>query len=301
MAVIALNADEALPPGLIACAASLAPGAPVIVMIHGYRFAPGHRRSDPHRDILGLGAAGAAAARPGPRRNLSWPRALGFSADGPEGLGISFGWPARGRLSAAYARAGVTGQGLAPVLARLADAAARPVHLIAHSLGARVALQALAAAPGASIGRMVLMAGAELRPLAGAAIDSPAGRQAEVINVTSRENDPFDFALEWLIGRGRHRALGFGLEAPRRNWLDLQIDAPETRAGLAALGFGIGADVARACHWSPYLREGLFDFYRIALSQGWALPMGLLRANIPARQAPRWSRLLHLPGRAQSS
>lgn len=297
MAIIPVNADQPLPPGLLDHAAGLAPGAPLVVMIHGFRYSPAAPVSDPHRHILALDPD-----LPGARRSRSWPRALGFSADGPEGLGLTFGWPARGRLSSAYVRAGEVGGDLAALVTRLSDAASRPVHLIAHSLGARVALQALQHAAPGSVGRLILMAAAELRPAAEAALDSPAGRRAEVINVTSRENDLFDFAMELLVGRARRTALGFGLSRPRRNWLDIQIDAADVRAGLARLGFQIGCDVARACHWSPYLRDGLFDFYRVALAQPWALPLDLLRDHLPDGQAPRWSRLFQPPRRlAQSS
>lgn len=296
MAILPVNAGQPLPAGLMARAAGLAPGAPIIVMIHGYRYCPTDPACDPHRHILS-----PEPARPGARRSRSWPSALGFSAEGPEGLGIAFGWPARGRLSAAYRRAGSAGQELAELIAALSQVGARPVQLIGHSLGARVALQALAAAAPGEIGRMVLMAAAELRPAAEAAIDSPAGQRAEVINVTSRENDLFDLGLELLVGRARSPALGFGLSRSRRNWLDLQIDAAEVRDGLARLGFHIGTDIARACHWSPYLRDGLFDFYRMALARPWALPLGLLRDHLPIGQSPRWSRLLQGPTARQSS
>ncbi|WBU63155.1 DUF726 domain-containing protein [Paracoccus aerodenitrificans] len=296
MAIVPLNADQPIPPGLLHRAAKLPAGAPVIVMVHGYRYCPSHPDHDPHRHILGL-----KPSLPGAKRLRSWPRALGFSSDGNEGLGIPFGWPARGRLASAYRRAGQVGRDLAHSIEALSDAANRPVHVIGHSLGARVALQAMVASKSGSIGRLILMAAAELRIEAEAAMTSPAAQQAEIINVTSRENDLFDLGLELLVGRARKPALGLGLSQPRRNWLDLQIDAPDVRASLADLGFDIGADVARACHWSPYLREGLFDFYRVALGQPWALPLPLLHAHLPVGQSPRWSRLLEMPRRRQSS
>ena len=296
MAIVPFNAGQPLPAELMPRAASLAAGAPVVVMIHGYRYCPATPACDPHRHILAL-----KPDLPASGRSRSWPGALGFTADGSEGLALTFGWSARGRLHAAYRRAGSVGQDLSAMIASLSEAAERPVHVIAHSLGARVALQALAHAAPGSIGRVILMAAAELRGPAEAAADSPAGRRAEIINVTSRENDLFDFAMEILVGRARRPALGFGLRQPRRNWLDLQIDAAATRSGLAGLGFHIGSDVARACHWSPYLRDGLFDFYRVALAQPWALPLDLLRDHLPAVQAPRWSRLLQPPRLVQSS
>ncbi len=33
--------------------AVLAPGAPLVVMIHGFRYSPSHASRDPHRHILG--------------------------------------------------------------------------------------------------------------------------------------------------------------------------------------------------------------------------------------------------------
>ena len=39
---------------LAAALAALRPGAPVVVMIHGYRFSPSVDRHSPHRHILAL-------------------------------------------------------------------------------------------------------------------------------------------------------------------------------------------------------------------------------------------------------
>ena len=105
MAIVPLNADQPIPPGLLHRAEKLPEGAPVIVMIHGYRYCPSQPEHDPHRHILGLDPS-----VPGARRLRSWPRALGFSADGTEGLGLPYGWPARGSLPSAYRRAGDAGR-----------------------------------------------------------------------------------------------------------------------------------------------------------------------------------------------
>lgn len=289
MALRIVNAGSAPPQGLMACAAALPPGAPIIVMIHGYRFCPTIPEHDPHRHILALEPAEDA------RRALSWPRALGLSAEGDEGLGIAFGWSARGALRAAYRGAEEAGADLAALIAALSQAANRPVAIIGHSLGARVALAALRRAEPGQIGRLVLLSAAEFRDIAEASADSPAGRRAEILNITSRENDPFDFGLELMLSAGRRAALGMGLSEPRRNWLDIQIDDDDSIAALRGLGFDISDRRARACHWSPYLRDGMFDLYRVALGQPWALPLALLRGQLPVRPAPRWSRLLALP------
>ncbi|MDO5528757.1 MAG: hypothetical protein Q4F71_05075 [Paracoccus sp. (in: a-proteobacteria)] len=289
MALHIVNSGNDLPPDLLAAARGLKPGRPVIVMIHGYRFCPASPAHDPHQHILSL--------TPGTRsrRAMSWPAALGLSAHGPEGLGVAFGWRARGPLREAYARAGLAGRDLARLASALSDASGRPVHLIGHSLGGRVALEAMRRAAPGEIGRLILLSAAELRGRAERALDAPASAAAEIINVTSRENDLFDFGLELMIGRMRRPALGLGLPTPRANWLDIQIDDPATRRGLAALGYEIAPGAQRACHWSAYLREGVFALYRAALHRPAELPLALLRQHLPQRPLPRWSRLLSPP------
>ena len=58
-------------------------GAPVVVMIHGYKHSPGAPSHDPHSHMLSL-----TPVRGG--RSLSWPRHLGFGrGDTREGLAIA--------------------------------------------------------------------------------------------------------------------------------------------------------------------------------------------------------------------
>jgi len=187
VAVVPQPLDEALERQL----AVLPAGAPVLVMLHGYRYSPSHRRNDPHRAILAPGSQ----AQP-----QSWPRRMGFgrgSAD--EGLGIAFGWEAGGSLWRAYAEAGRAAQALAALIALIRARHPGPVGILAHSLGARVALAALPQLAPGDVGRMVLLAGAEFAAVAQTALASPAGQSAEVLNVTSRENDLYDFLFERLL------------------------------------------------------------------------------------------------------
>lgn len=291
MAVLHVNSDAPVQTGQFRSAATaLAADAPVIIMVHGYRFSPHHPGHDPHRHILALDPETTG----GPV--LSWPRALGFHGDDvAEGLAIGFGWEARGSLRGAYRRADPAGRSLARLIDGVAEATNRPVALIGHSLGARVMLQALRHIQPGAAGRLVLLAAAEFRCAAATALDSPAGERAEVLNITSRENDLFDFGLELFVSGRRRQALGFGLEAPRPNWIDIQIDDRDTLAMLSALGFPMDGRPRRLSHWTPYLRAGVFDFYRTALCQPWALPLNLLRRHLPAQVEPRWSRLLAPP------
>ena len=79
---------------------------PVIVMVHGFKYAPGHRSECPHRQILSLDPVRDCF------KVVSWPRGLGFGRGAPdEGLGIGFGWNARGTLRQAYAEAARAGKG----------------------------------------------------------------------------------------------------------------------------------------------------------------------------------------------
>ncbi|MFD1509948.1 DUF726 domain-containing protein [Lacimonas salitolerans] len=265
---------------------------PVVILTHGYKFQPGHPVHCPHSHILSLDDAPCPKA-------VSWPRALGVGQGAGQNdvAAVAFGWPARGTIWAAWQRAEMAGAQLAQVITAIRAAAPhRPVHALAHSLGARVVLSALHhLAPGA-LGRIILLAGAEYAGNAAAALDTPAGRRAEVINITSRENDLFDFLLERLVAppvRGDW-TIGQRMDI-RANVLSLQLDAPRTLSALAMRGFAIAPPAARICHWSVYRRAGVFELYRALLLRPETLPLAHLRAALPEAPAPRWSRLLTPP------
>ncbi len=146
---------------------ALPEGAPVVALVHGYSFSPGLGPDCPHRHILALDPDVADA------KAISWPRHLGL--DGRRGLAIAFGWHARGNLWQAHANAARAGAALAE-LAGILRAQGRCLDVVAHSLGARVALAALHEAGAGDLRHLILLAGAEARGLALAALDSPAGR-----------------------------------------------------------------------------------------------------------------------------
>ncbi len=255
--------------------------APVVVMVHGWRYAPGFARDCPHGSILSLDPS------PEDTRAVSWPRHLGL--DGTAGLGIALGWNARCDPWRAHQRARRTGAALAMIAKTVHGLSGRPIQVIAHSMGARVALAALPLLPRGLVTRMILLAAAETRGGARAALSTPAGRAVEVINVTTRENDLFDACYEWGVHLGLRTSIGQGLgRMPgRANWHDLWIDQPATLSALAALGHPLADPPRRICHWSPYLRPGTIALYR-------ALIDGRLAArDLPVHQpARRWSRLI---------
>lgn len=247
-----------------AAAAYLPPGAPVVAMVHGYRYAPGIPGHCPRESLYGPGG---------------WPAHLDLGG----GLAIGFAWPARGSIWQAWAASARAGGALARLMAAVA-ATGRPVDVIGHSLGARVALTAAGLAPAGAAGRLILLAGAAFRGEAQAVLSTPGGQAAEVVNVTSRENDLFDLALAGCIRRRTGPPLGRGLGEGRRNWVDLAIDRAAVRAALGLLGHPVGAPERTVCHWSGYLRPGLFPFYAALLRERAALPLPLL-AGLVAENA----------------
>ncbi len=281
---VAEQRNDALDSALSQCASD----TPITILIHGFKFSPFDDLRSPHNHILSL------TPRQECWKALSWPRALGFGATpSQEGLCIAFGWDASGSIWKAYGEAARAGRVLASLIHRLP--ANRPVDIVAHSLGARVALAALPHLPMAAIRRAVLMTPAELATRAEQALDTPAGRTVAVLSVSSRENDFYDFLLEWAVAAHRpgDRSLSHGLRSQRPNWLDVQIDHPQTLRALRALGFDIADPSRKVCHWSPYLRPGIFSLYS-AFLEGRLNP-DQLRQRLPAQMCPRWSRLISLP------
>ena len=286
-----LLTDPAADRALRGALAALPQGAPVVILIHGFKFSPSHPARSPHSHILSL------APDSGCRKALSWPRALGFDDSAPgDGLCIAFGWESSGTIWQAYKQAHRTGA----MLAALIDAIrtlkpGQPVDVLAHSLGARVTLSALRHLPAGALRRAILMAPAETRGRAEAALDNPAGRSASFVNITSRENDLYDFLLEWLVAPHRpgERSLGHAGIATRDNWLTLQIDSAATVQALRDLGFPVAAPERRICHWSPYLRPGMFTLYTALLRSDF--PLEHLRLRLPEAPSRRWSRLVAPP------
>jgi hypothetical protein len=280
---------------------------PVVVLVHGFKFHPEEPAADPHRSLFAPGPAGG-----GGRRIRSWPEGLGFRDDaGESGLCVGFAWPAsapmlgsllatgRTGFARVYERAAGYGARLAELVALLQRLApARPVDILAHSLGARVALAALPALDPAP-GRVVLLGAAELDGRAREFVRACRAAVApEIYNVTARANDLYDLAFETFApGRRRgERALGLGLGAATPCWLDLQLDRAEVTAWVNALGIPLTAASARPCHWGFYTRGGALAVYEAILRRrpGWDIA-SLRAAPCFAAQDRRWRRFL--PGR----
>ena len=226
-----LELGEGFDARLAAAVAETPRDAPAIVLIHGFKFDPFDPHHDPHELIFAPRPARACW------KLTSWPAGLAEGA--PGALTIGFGWPARARsgvpgqaFRSVYHRAAAAGALLAGLIARLRRRTGRRVDILAHSLGARVALSALPSVADDALGRLILLGGAERVNRAEAAL---AGRHIEVINVVSRRNALFDRAFE-VFAPGTGPSLRAGLPGA----LTLDLDAPETLDRLAALGAGLG-------------------------------------------------------------
>jgi pimeloyl-ACP methyl ester carboxylesterase len=267
-------------PALDAIARTAPCSGPAIVMVHGYKYTPSDSAHCPHTKIFTQNPRG-------------WPTALGFNQDARnEGIGIAFGWHARGALWQAHQNARALGEHLAEiVLALRAHSPDRPIHVIAHSLGSEIALSALAHLPRNAVNRVILLTGASFVDHALAMLESAAGRTAEVFNITTRENDLFDLAFERLVNTpsSSDSAIGAGINAP--NAVTVQLDCPRTLAVLANIGLPVAPSGRRVCHWSTYTRPGVMAAYARLLRAPASLPLKRIEALIPPAAAPRWSRL----------
>lgn len=273
---------------------SLPPKAPVVVLLHGYKYAPGIEGRCPHSLIYALHPAGTG------RSGVSWPTLLGVGSNVPqEPLCIALGWPANQAFHRAYGQAARTGQALArlvEIVHRITPD--RPVDIIAHSLGARVALSALPHLQAGRLRNLIMMTPAELSCQANALLNSPAGRSVKALNVSSGENWVFDKTLEWMLAPARKGARAMGFE-PRASdcWTTLRIDNPSHLTALERVGVTLAPPVRKVCHWSAYTRQGVFDLYR-RLTDG-TLPMNTLASALPPLQKAQTSRRLPLSGLAR--
>ncbi|MEZ5869166.1 MAG: alpha/beta hydrolase [Defluviimonas denitrificans] len=255
--------------------AALPEDQPVVILIHGYRYRPGHPRCDPHRLILsrdaGLGAS-----------DISWPHHLGIRDD-QGALSIGFGWNGFGTLRQARDEAGRAGLALAALIRRIRILSpGRRISVMAHSLGAKVMLSALPALEPGDIARAVLLFPALLARETVAATTLRAAAGMEVIRVTSRENLLFDLIGAALAAGGWDGPVSPRVTGALPGWSDLPIDCAATLAHLAAGGFPIATRQRRVCHWSSYLRPGIFALYRALLTAPDPLPLAALAPPVPA-------------------
>ncbi|MCP5075883.1 MAG: alpha/beta hydrolase [Rhodobacteraceae bacterium] len=187
------------------------PDKPIVVYVHGHK-------AWPHPDLLA-------------------------QADRQSGLAITFCWPAFDRIfklvpdvGQLYADAGTAALALAWLLNLLGDIAPnRPVDLMVHSLGARVGLQTLRHLKHRNLSRFVCLAGVEFSAVTLLALQAPAARKVEFYNVTSERSLLFHQLMHFFGPRPgpAEGLLCRGFAFPRKNWIDIHLEAPEVRRPLA--------------------------------------------------------------------
>ena len=269
--------------------------APIVIMIHGYRYHPKVTGANPH-DLL-FSELPRSTAYP----CKSWPVGLGFRTSGFEdGLAIGFAWeglpaPASTRVASlnkfarVYAQAACAGEQLAQLLGWIEEIApGKTVDFIAHSLGARVVFCALAQARAQNPGRVVLMGGAEYASV----VDGYFQRdyihpRLEVFSMQNRRNIPVDLLFECFAPRGSRGdyAIGRGYCGPEHRWLNISMDNPETLEALDRRGVAISkaAKFSLVDHWAFYASAGVMSLYQGLIRKRHHWPLPLLRHQISAQ------------------
>lgn len=295
MAVLRVNAQGTTPvlhgiaaPLRASLETALAAEGPIVIMLHGYKFRPNDPKHCPHSHIFAL-----KDVRDG--KVISWPAHLGMTApEAKDGLAIAFGWDARGTVWQARDSAKQASVALATVVCMIRRAApCKPVHIFAHSMGGYVALKAIKQLSPYDIGRAVLMNAAVYRRQALEALASPAGQSCEFFNITSQENAFFDAAFEYLF-RPEHsgdRVLGPNLHAD--NAISLDLSRPEVLGYFAELGLDIAPRTHSVCHWSTYLRAGVFDLYQALFRQPELTALAAMHHRLSVPQLPAHQAMMH--------
>lgn len=250
-------------------------GAPIIILVHGFKYSPFLSLTDPHRSIFSL------ESQKEHWKSRSWPLALGFSDGFHDGLCIGFGWDGVGRRSNlitsfrdVYQRAGHAGRRLGELIRLIGDIAPeRKVDVMTHSVGARVLFKSLSTLEHTNLGRVILLGAAEFQKTAERSIENEAGQNAMFYNVTSAENRFYELLFENFGPRsvGGKRALSRGGLTGLNNWSDIPIDNLNFLETLTEFGLKVSHPQRYVCHWSFYLRPGVFSLYRAILRdrKGW--------------------------------
>ena len=260
----------------------------IVVMAHGYQYDPAD--GDPGDDPYNLVYAVPSPAGTTDYHN-SWLPLVGetdnFGNKGQE-IALSFAWistggvsqyePAGWRNSYQYAALDLcpsAAKALATVL-RYLNGSGKIIYILAHSLGTRLVSQAIgllqSGVEDTNIQRVVLLGGAEFRPDAKANL---LNRGLEVINIGSQSDEVLQWGADAAcapfrpIGSGTNVVVGRdGLEQVS-DWLDLQIDLPDTITWLKQQKYSVSATpdpatdglhpAAGLGHWVYYMNNGATD------------------------------------------
>ncbi|MGF1560773.1 MAG: hypothetical protein ACFB3T_01190 [Geminicoccaceae bacterium] len=268
--------DDGMPAGKLDRLPSLT--KPTLIMVHGFNFDPFERGGDnPHRNLF------AELWRPqlaeiAPIRRGEWDVfAFGwYSGEVREAEGWAGAWM-NGRFNP-YRWAWDLAENAGGVLADLIgwgpeDDPARTypeIMVMAHSLGSRVALEALHQLPPHRVSRVLLLNGAEYAQTAKVVA---AYTRADVMNIHVRTDDVLDklgetFAPERFMAAVVGRD---GIRQPPPHWVDVQLDSPDTQTYGRRFGLELEGDDPReySDHWYSYKHVPNWRLYRAFLAGHW--------------------------------
>lgn len=228
----------------------------IVVMVNGFDYDPTeHSNDNPHQTLFREWASKI--------RELStdeW-ECFGFGWYSAElepsswlgGLTRSHWNPYRWGWDLAGRAAGV----LAQTIQNRLNASNDDICIIAHSLGVRVALSALAQLPSDAVRRVLLLNGSEYSQSAKVIATYT---DSQVLNIIVKADDVLNklgsvFAPEAFIKAVVGRS---GIENPPVNWVDVCLDDPDVQEWAAACGYpDISGDNPGniADHWYSYTHE----------------------------------------------
>lgn len=253
---------------------------PVVILLHGFQYAPGHGLSCPHHSLYAQQSQHPCA------RSRNWPDRMQVGNDQISAIG--FGWQGRGSVWEAWRATETAGAALGRLISTLkCDAPHRPIHIIGHSMGVRVAMSALRQADPGCVDRVIALNAADFISHVELAVTQHA-RSVSLFNVTSRENALFDALVEWCLATHWFdgKAVGRGFDATCA--VTLRLDQARHLSALRGLGYNLPAPERRICHWSTYLRPGTGALYRAILDG--SLPFARLKSAVsvgaPMRDDP---------------
>lgn len=262
-----------------------------VIMIHGYKFDSGDQNHCPHATMFNPDAVEQDY------RTLSWPDA--FHMAPADSCAIGFAWPARGKLGSVYDLAARAGAELGQLIKALRlHHPEIPIHLMAHSMGARVALRAFHLLEAGDVERAILLFPAEYQVPTEATLSTDAGKACEILTIASHENTFYEFLFSWMKLAGAQMGPAFGGYQPARsNHVTLWIDRTDIIDALNSMDIRIGHRERRLCHWSAYTRTGIFDLYARWLFHPRQLPIATLQhiATMPPVGSRTFPVALHNP------
>ena len=204
------------------------PDAPIIVMLHGQGFDPCIARVDPFRSIFAYDPYGDRIRDYW--RLQSW--AHRFKCAPQKSMMIGYGWQAHStdfvmsaNVNAVARNAVMEAQQFGAFVQRLnAITPQRPVHVIAHGMGAKLALRSLETTPKMRIKRLIMLNGQGLITDGLLAMNAKAGQKTEFYNIYERSTARLRFIDRHCEKAGPiDHILALGFPFQRHRWVDIPL------------------------------------------------------------------------------